>query len=190
MKHGITICSKRQRDETKSTLRNVKVEITVILISIIGYVLVNVIPHKCVYDVDWMGYFNQERLNGIAAFFSITVGIYVTIVTILATSRIGISKEILEKNLDKGLINVIIFGMSENLLAVAMSIFIPLNKTGAYILLVLLIVSVISFVKFILLLVIIFKANLNKMARDIDQEEQYSNEMLGTIKEIQKNLRK
>ena len=80
--------------------------------------------------------------------------------------------------------------MSENLLAVAMSIFIPLNKTGAYILLVLLIVSVISFVKFILLLVIIFKANLNKMARDIDQEEQYSNEMLGTIKEIQKNLRK
>ena len=96
MKHGITICSKRQEINQKH-LRNVKVEIIVILISIIGYVLVNVIPHKCVYDVDWMGYFNQERLNGIAAFFSITVGIYVTIVTILATSGLVSVKKYLRR---------------------------------------------------------------------------------------------
>lgn len=129
-------------------------------------------------------YFTQDRLNGITAFFAITVGIYITVITILGTSRLGISKKMITSNLDKPLISVIMLGMLENLITSGMAIFINLNTKTAYILMVFLIISIISFVKFIIILLMIFKVNMNEMAKEIDNEERYNDEILASLKEI------
>lgn len=170
--------------------RNIKSEI----LAIILYIFVSIIG-KFFISSYWdlsslLSYFTQDRLNGIAAFFAIAVGVYVAVVTVFATSKIGISREMLKRNLDKPLINVVIVGMIEDIITVGLSIFIPINKITVHILIIFLMVSVISFGKFILLLIIIFRANMNEMAKEIDAEEEYNDELLSCLKEILNQLKR
>lgn len=167
--------------------RNIKTEILVAAFSLLFW-LVN--PGGIIKKVDFPAYFSQDRLNGIAAFFAITIGVYITIVTVLATSEIGISKEMLKRRLDRPLINVIMVGLTENFVSVGFSVFAPMNVNTSFMLVVSLIISVISFIKFIILLVIIFKKNMEQMAKAIEEEEMYKNEMLTYVKEISRYIRK
>lgn len=135
-------------------------------------------------------YFTDNRLSGISSFFAITIGVYIAVITILAMSEIGISKELLCRRLDKSLINVIMAGISENLFAVGFSIFVSLNKTTGFVLGVSSLVAIISFIKFIILLVRVFNADMEQMAKVIDEEEKYQADMLSNIMIISKYCRK
>lgn len=177
------------KEKISDTVNNLKLEICTIFIYIIVFLLGRVVPNKYVCKVDFLSYFGQDRLNGIAAFFAITIGVYITVVTVLATSELEISKEMLMKRLDRPLINIIVCGMIENLLTVGFSIFIPLNEMSVRVLVVFLTISIISFSKFIILLVTIFKINLEKMAEAIDEKEQYKNDILVCTEEIRRHLR-
>lgn len=59
---------------------------------------------------------------------------------------------------------------------------------------VLFVVSIVSFIKFIILLVIIFKNNMEQMAKEIDNEDYYRNAMItyleGVFKYCQKQDKK
>lgn len=111
-----------------NTLRtNLKMEIGATVILCAMYIWKEYIPLGFPFDVDLMLYFEQDRLNGIATFFAITIGVYIAVITVLATSEIGISKEMLKKNLDKPLIDIIIVGMVENFITIGLAVFIPLN---------------------------------------------------------------
>lgn len=134
-------------------------------------------------------YFDGDRLSGIADFFAITIGIYIAVITILATSRIGITKEMLIRKLDTSLVNVVIAGMIENLVSVGIAVFVPLNEVTRYVLIAFLTIAVISFVKFIILLILIFKANMSQMARDIDNEEEYQNSIIIYLEKIDRYLK-
>lgn len=116
-----------------NTLRtNLKMEIGATVILCAMYIWKEYIPLGFPFDVDLMLYFEQDRLNGIATFFAITIGVYIAVITVLATSEIGISKEMLKKNLDKPLIDIIIVGMVENFITIGLAVFIPLNTfTGS-----------------------------------------------------------
>lgn len=142
------------------------------------------------WNVSLSTYFVQERLNGIATFFTITIGVYVAVITVLAMSEIGISKAILEKKLDEALINVIIFGILEDIITVGMAIFIPGNKITYYILLWSIVVSIISFLKFVVLMVVVFKKNMDQMAKNIDDQENYRNDLLTYLEHIKRNTEK
>lgn len=170
--------------------RNIKIEIVTIVFYIVAYIFREFITDKFFKSYNLSTYFTQDRLNGIAAFFAITIGVYIAVVTVLATTEIGISKEILRKKIDRSLINVIMVGIGENFFSVGLSIFIPLNAFTRYVLIVFLTISIISFAKFIILLVIIFKKNLQLMAQSIDEEEVYRNNMLTYIEEIFKYFQK
>ena len=111
-------------------------------------------------------------------------------VTVLAMSEIGISKALLEKKLDRALINVIIFGILEDIITVGMAIFVPRNKIIYFILLVSVFISIISFIKFIILMVIIFKKNMDQMAKNMDAEESYRNDLLSYLEQIKRNTEK
>lgn len=169
--------------------RNVKIEIITVIMYSLAYIVNRNISNKFWNDRNLLLYFTSDRLNGIAAFFAITVGVYIAVVTVLATSRIGISKEMLKRNLDSPLINVIIAGIVEDMTAVGLSIFIPLNTKSVHILIAFLIVAIESFAKFIFLLIAIFKANMSEMAREIDEEEKYNDELLYCLNEILRQLK-
>ena len=172
------------------TLRNLKSEIGVAIVLCVLCTWNECAPLKFLSDIDLSSYLSQDRLNGIAAFFAITIGVYTAVITVLATTEIGISKEMLKKKLDRPLIDVMIVGMIENFIAVGLAVFIPLNTITGYVLIVFLSIAIISFLKFTILLVVIFKANMNQMARDIDAEEQYKDSILAYLNNISRYCRK
>ncbi len=146
---------------------NFKIELVVLFLYCTICILRRTCLSRITLQFSLATYFSQDRLNGIATFFSITIGIYVAVITILAMSVIGISREMLKKGLDKPLLYVIVVGLIENICSVALAIFVPLNVLTTKILLIVVVVSVISFIKFIFLLLEIFKANMNQMAKMI-----------------------
>lgn len=175
---------------TNGILQNGKLEIMCILLGMFAYFSpFSVIKYEN-WNISLSNYFVQDRLNGIATFFTITIGVYVAVVTVFAMSEIGISKAILEKKLDEALINVIIFGILEDIVTVGMAIFIPGNKITYYILLWSIVVSIISFIKFIFLMVVVFKKNMDQMAKNIDAEENYRNGLLTYLEQIKRNTEK
>ncbi|WP_230397991.1 hypothetical protein [Novisyntrophococcus fermenticellae] len=158
--------------------RNLKLEIFIIVLYIIGGVIYFYFPKCFPTCLNLNTYFSKDRLAGIGTFFAITIGVYIAVITVLATSEIGISREMLKRRLDKPLIDVMMAGMTENLVTTGLAIFVPVNKITCYILLVFLSVSLVSFAKFIRLLVIIFKQNMEQMAKTIDEDEIYKNSMI------------
>lgn len=168
-------------------LYNLKIEIVTVMVLLILGIWKKYFPLKNSPNIELLSYFTQERLNGIATFFAITIGIYIAVITVLATSEISISREMLKRNLDKPLIDIIIAGIVEDLTTVGLAIFIPLNVSIGYVLMIFLFISVISFAKFIVLLVVIFKANMNQMAKAIDEEETYKDSILTYLDTISRN---
>lgn len=142
---------------------------------------------KCFDRFVLKDYLSQTRVDGIASFFAITIGIYIAVITVLATSEIGISRELLKKRLDKRLLYAIIGGMVENLIAAGIAIFLPINQFTKHILVIFVILSLISFMKFIVLLLEIFKGNMESMASSIDEEEKYRDTIEAYLKKIAKN---
>lgn len=110
-------------------------------------------------------------------------------ITILATTEIGISRKMLERRLDKPLIDVIMFGIIEDFLTVASATFLLGNIVYDFLPL-FIILSLISFAKFIYLLMLIFKANMEQMAKAIDEKDRYDDDLLETIKLILMAIRK
>ncbi len=141
-------------------------------------------------DIFLKSYLTPDRLNGAASFFAITIGVYIAVITILATSEISISRELLVRKLDRRIIKVAMVGMSENLMCAGCAIFIPINKISSRMILTLVVLSVISFIKFIVLLLRIFIENMNQMAKAIDEKERYDNDILTYVEEISKYCRK
>lgn len=128
-------------------------------------------------------YLSKERINGLASFFSITSGIYIAVITIVATSVIGVSKDLLGRNLDRPMIHVFTLGLSEGLLTVGVSIFLPREIPYYYLILATsILVSIISLIKFIRLLILMFEANMNKMTEDIVKKESDEGDILYYLK--------
>lgn len=163
-----------------------------IRIEIISIILTAVILLCDIFNLSsyMAGYFTNERLNGIATFFSITIGVYIAVITVLATAEIGISAEMLRRQLDKRLINIMMMGIIEDFVAVTLAVFVPLNEISIKVLVLSMVVAGISFIKFIRLLFIIFKVNMEQMVKKIDEDERNKNELMTNISEITKMCRK
>lgn len=173
---------RKNSEDIKEFLNNIKLEISIVIVYIVICFIKN--KYHLLEMVNLQSYFTQDRLNGVATFFAITIATYIAVVTILATTEIGISKKMLEKRLDKPLINLIMFGVIENFIAVALSIFMPSSEIVYELIALFIILSLCSLVKFIILLIIIFKVNMNAMAKSIDDKEKYENDLIGELKKF------
>ena len=125
------------------------------------------------------------------SFFSIIAGIYVTVLTLIGTTIISITKELLMRDLDKKIINIISLGIIETLVTIVLLVKKD-NITIFYnsFLILMLIITFISFIKFIIILILMFKANMNAMVKEIDEKEKNEIEILAILDSINKNLEK
>ncbi len=98
-------------------LKNSKLEIGIYVIFII--ILISTYLEK----FDFSLIIEKERRADVISFFSIIIGVYIAVITIIATSIIGITKKMLKEKLDTQLIDTIIFGMTETMLAIGSIIF-------------------------------------------------------------------
>jgi len=145
----------------------------------------------------WHDYFSESRVSLLINFYSIVIGMYIAVITILATSRLSISEDILKERLDSKLIRVMLAGIIENLAVVVMLIAVPSSIRWYYdIVLVTIIVALLSLIKFICFLAIFFQLNMEAMAKEIDEENQrkgkdrgFQNSLMNALKEISENIR-
>ena len=174
------------------TFRNFKIELMVGLVFITAFMLGRLNVQSILsIESNMPGYFTAGRMEGITSFFSITIGIYIAVIMILATSVLGISKEMLKKGTDKTLINVMIGGMVENIIVVGLCIFLDVTNIYLYYLLSLTtLVGIISFFKFIYYVLLISRANMVQTAKNIDEEDKYKEAILTHIEEIGNQMKK
>ena len=136
-------------------------------------------------------FLTHDRVSDMSSFFAISIGIYIAIITIIATSVIGISRRMLEKNRHKDLLCVISFGLIENLLAVVVGILLNGNSnTLNCAFLTITIASIISFGKFTYLMILVFSANMEQMVLDIDEEDRFHDRIEAILKQIENNTKK
>ena len=168
-------------------IRDSKIECLIFIL----FILFSILSWNSVIDrIDFSYYYTENRISGIVDFFSISVGIYIAVITILGTSVIGITKKLLETRLDERLINVTMIGMGECIISLGLLVFMDCKSWMYYYSLIAInLASLSSFIKFIIILVLIFKANLNALAKDIDEREQYEIDMLATLENILKTLK-
>jgi len=138
-----------------------------------------------IYSLDDL---EKDRL---ISFFSIVSGIYITVLMLMCTTIISITRELLERSLDKKIIDIISLGLLETFVSVVMLIK-KSNISNLYnsILVLILGTTFFSFIKFIIVLILIFKANMKAMSTEIEERERKEIELLGTLEKINTKLEK
>ena len=123
-------------------------------------------------------------------FYSILVGIYTTTITLIGTTIISITKELLTKKTDKKIINFLLFVILETLFFIILLIKDDsVSEFYNLLIFVILVATLISFVKFIIILSFMFKANMNAMVKEIDNKDKYEDKIIATLENIEKKIK-
>lgn len=120
-------------------------------------------------------YFSDERMGSLIELFSITTGIYITMLSILAISATKIMEALLKKRMEQQLLDVMMWGLISNVFAVFVLVFMPVTQGGNIILLAVLVWAVLHLVYFFFVLFSIFKYNVQNMDKEIDEEDKWKN---------------
>lgn len=176
----------------KTVLKNQKLEILIAIMTIIACLIRE--------KADWLHHaieshlvcaFDPNRLSLIVSAEAIILGIYIAVISIIATSTLGITEDMLKKKRDSQLLQIVFTGMFANCVLVFVCVLFDIN-TGwkAVAVCGLLAISIVSFFKFMVLIFLIFKANFEAMGRAIDAEREGREELLTLLKRIEGRLKK
>lgn len=148
-------------------------------------------------DANLEFYFSSDRMGSLIELFSITTGIYITMLSILAISATKIMEALLEKRREQQLLDVMMWGLISNVIAVLVLVFMPAVQGGNIILAAILLWAVSHLVYFFFVLFVIFKYNVQNMDKEIDDENKWKNGIekkmtiiQSDIQEIVKEIRK
>lgn len=134
------------------------------------------------------GYLTDDRISNLVNYFAISIGVYIAVITLLATSIIGLSEDILRKGVDVQLLFVTKVGIGENIAAVIMGVMLPVNLWPWHMQYFgLIIAAIISFVKFVRLMFYLFQGNMNSMADTIDKDKKEKYEILLRLENIEQD---
>lgn len=166
--------------------RNLKIEILILLGSII-LTIFNRVPIDILTLI-----FDYLSFDHIVEFSSISTGIYVTVMTIIATSFISATPQILKSNLDKTITTVFVFGLIENILVIIFSIFHELLYRNVIFIAFLGIftASIITFIKLVIFVVLLFSCNMDNMATELDEQERHKETIVNLLADIKLGIDK
>lgn len=142
-------------------------------------------------------YFCEDRIGSLIELFSITTGIYITMLSILAISATKIMEALLKKRMEQQLLDVMMWGLVSNVIAVLVLVFMPKIQGGNIILSAVLLWAVMHLIYFFFVLFAIFKYNVQNMDKEIDEENKWKKGiekkmaiMQSDIQEIVKEIKK
>lgn len=171
--------------------KNIRIEILLFIIFLV-FICISFLNKKvlsCFQEINqnfWC-LFDNNKLSLITDFFAITIGIYIAVTTLVATSVIGISRKMLEKKLDKQILTFLIIGLLENLITIIFCIL--ENCLMFYFLLFFMLISLVTLIKFIYLIIKMFNANMDQMTKDFDKDDERSNYLINLLEKIEKNTK-
>lgn len=135
-------------------------------------------------------YFSQAIKDAIGTFFSIIIGLYVAVISIFATSTTGVGEKIVVGELDNSFIAKVMIGLISSLILVVFAMFVPDFRAYYFVLLGLWIAAMFSLIKFVVLLIVIFKVNMNSIAESIDARKSFESTLLSTLEVIKEELQR
>lgn len=166
--------------------RNLKIEIIILLGSII-LTIFNRVPIDILTLI-----FQSLSFDHIVEFSSISTGIYITVMTIIATSFISATPKILKSNLDKAITTVFVVGLIENMLVIIFSICHELLDGNVIFItfLGIFIASIITFIKLVIFVVLLFSCNMDNMATELDEQERHKEIIVNLLADIKLGIDK
>lgn len=139
-------------------------------------------------------YFNKidasEKSADIIAFIAIAIGIYISVITIISTSRIPASKKILENNLEGKLLFFVFVAVSVNMVDILYLLFVPDFKFYVVFYFMLLLIQISILIKFLMMIIYLCKINIEEVVNDIDEQADEKKELFNIISEIRDELKK
>lgn len=136
-------------------------------------------------------YLTEYRVSLIPNIMAIFIGIYITILTCIALSKISITEVILKNRLDEKIIAVVTFGVVEDFILLIFGVFIPIESTYIQIFFCfLLLTAVFSFGRFVRYVYLIFSLNIDVMVQEIDQENRERSDLFVKIDEILERIKR
>jgi len=171
-----------------------KLEVLTITVSIL-YAVIEQISKKSLFSVqNIIKYYEKinasEKNADIISFIAITIGIYISVITIISTSRIPASKQILENNLDNNLIFFIFGAVIMNIIEIMYLLFVPNFKFYVIFYFTLMIIQVTILIKFLCLVLYICKINVNEVVNEIDEDTKNREDLYNILCIIQDELKK
>lgn len=161
-----------------------------ILFTVVFVILFTFSFTKCVTNNDTLECIEQfivNRSDDLSDFLEVCIGIYVAVVSILASQKTSLTVKISENSYDKKFVISIAFGLVLNLLTV-FCLFIIKIRSFVIFLASLCIVSSIYFFRFLIYLVIMFSDNMSVIKNEAAEEKKYKEDLLSEIEEIRKKL--
>lgn len=170
-------------------MHNQKIElVTVVLSIVLGVVLTVHKPWNIIFCARVIAFFTDSRLNRIISATAIILGIYIAAISIIATSVLGITKNMLEDKKDRELLQITFSGMMINTILVFFCVLFDIAEMWQCIfLMALLTIVFVSFVKFMHLIFLVFQANFNQLSIQISCEESEKEDFFTILKKIEKN---
>lgn len=176
-------------------LNNFKTELIILSTSVILFVIILICSSSkeilFFQNVLSKNIFCTERLNMIATILTITTGFYLTIATVVSVSVINVSKNILKSQSDRPIITMIMLGIIENIVCIILCTC-EINNENAVLsfgLAVILLLSLVTFAKFINFVRHLLTENMRQMQMDIRATEDREEDILLTLKNIEKNTK-
>ncbi len=176
----------------KLILKNQKIEIAILILGIVlGVAMHQCTNIYCYFTNIVVPAFDNDRLSLVVNAVAIILGIYIAVVTILATSVLGITIDMLKKKKDVQLLHIVFSGMTINIVTVFFCVLFEIDVAHIYnclVLIILLLIAFVSFLKFMHLIYLIFQGNFNQMAKDITNDELEKEELFTILKQIEQKI--
>ena len=148
--------------------RNCKLESLIIML---GILWINLSWHIPEATQILANYFAESRCSGIAGVASVVIGIYVTVLSIFATSASKINAELLKNKVEGQLFFLIGVGLTEAFITTVLCVFLPCEIPHYTEMMTLFtVLTAVSFVKFIVLIMMITKVNIKYIIQEIDEK--------------------
>lgn len=122
--------------------------------------------------------------DAVISIVSVLISLYTIVLSIIGTSRTPISEEVLSKQLDKKILSALFISLIVAVLTIIASAFIPDNNLGELINSLLIAINAMLFIYMLVILFLLCKKNMDAMAKEIDEENQYSTQLKNELKEI------
>lgn len=141
-------------------------------------------------------YFSNDRISNLIEFFSVSIGIYMTLISIFAISVTKIMIALSEKDMENKFLSMLMSGLISCIVVVLYIVFMPIIPGYYLYLIFLLILAIFHFIYFIHILYYIFKFNVKNMFKEVKENEKYKKGISANIfiikddvEEIRKELK-
>ena len=175
----------------QTALINQKIELLVVASSVVVCFLKNkcTVLNAWIEDVLTLAY-SESRLTLIISATAIILGIYIAVISIIATSVLGITEDMIRKGKHEQLLHIVFTGMMVNSILVFLCVLFDVD-TGwkAVIISAFLSISIVSFFKFMWLLFLIFQANFLAMGKSIEEDRRENQELLTILNKIERKIK-